>query len=213
MRMKADIEIVTGFIGSGKTSFINELIQDTLVDSEKIVIILCETGETQLEQIVKNDKRITIKYCNYENPLIEEYIKNILEVNCPHRVIIEFNGTWIVNELLDIIQSKSLIKLCKLTTMFHITDAVTFELYLSNMENMLLPPIKLSNLIVLNNTEAINKDKLEDVNLKLKRLNSHAHIIEAKNISEFKKLIEEAKILDNGFLKKFRIYMKNSLLK
>lgn len=195
MGIKADIEIVTGFIWSGKTSFINALIQDNLVDNEKVIIIQCESGDTSIEQRLENDKRITIKSCDFENPLTEEFIKNILDMYCPHRIIIEFNGTWFLNELLDILQSKSLNKLCKLTTMYHITDVVTFELYLSNMESMLLPTIKLSNLILLNNTNAINKDELKDINLKIKRLNPHAHIIEAKNTGEFKKAIEDKKEL------------------
>lgn len=213
MRMKADIEIVTGFIGAGKTSFINALIQNTLINNEKVVIIQCEIGEVQIEENLQKDKRITIKYCNHENLFTIGYIKYILDLHRPHRVIIELNGTWIINALLASLQNKDLKNRCKVTTVFHISDVTTFDLYLNNMGIMLLPSIKLSNLILLNNTDAISKQKLEEVRCKIKSLNSYAHILEVKTLGVFKATIKQAHILDKGLLKKFRIYMKNSLFK
>lgn len=213
MRMKADVEIVTGFIGSGKTSFVNALIQNTIVDKEKIVIIQCETGETIVEEKLQNHRAVIVKSCNEEKPFTEEYIKYILDLYRPHRLIIEFNGTEIIYELLNSLQKKDFKKRCKLTTMFHISNVATFDLYLSNMSSMLLPPIQGSNLILLNNIEAISKEKLEDIQCKVKNLNSHAFIIETKNTSSIKDSIKQADILDKGFSKKLRIYMKNSLCK
>jgi G3E family GTPase len=213
MRMKADIEIVTGFIGSGKTTFINALIQDTIVDNEKIVIIQCETGETKIEVKLQNHRAVIVKSCDEEKPFTEEYIKYILDLYRPHRLIIEFNGMEIINELLDSLHKRDLKKRCKLTTMFHISDVATFDLYLNNMSSMLLPPIQLSNLILLNNTDSIRKEKLEDIQFKIENLNSHAYIIEAKNTGLLKSTIKQANVLDKGFLKKCRIYMKNSLYK
>jgi len=61
MRIKADVEIVTGFLGSGKTSFINTLIDNTLVDGEKILVILCERGE---QDIIRSNSQIIIKDFN-----------------------------------------------------------------------------------------------------------------------------------------------------
>ncbi len=213
MRMKADVEIVTGFIGSGKTSFINTLIQDTIVDNEKIVVIQCEAGETKVDEKLQKHRCVLVKCCDEEKPFTEEYIKYLLDLYRPHRLIIEFNGTDIINELLDNLQKKELKKRCKLTTMFHISDVVTFDLYLNNMSSMLLPPIQLSNLILLNNIESVSKEKLEEIEVKIKNLNSHAHIIKVKNTGLLKSTVKQANILDKGFLKKCRIYMKNSLYK
>lgn len=213
MRMKADMEIVTGFIGAGKTSFINALIQDTLINNEKVVIIQCEAGQVQIEENLQKDKRITIKSCTHEKLFTIGYIKYILDLHRPHRLIIEFNGTWIINSLLASLQNNDLKNRCKLTTVFHITDVTTFDLYLNNMGIMLLPSIKLSNLILLNNTDAINKQKLEEIRYKIKNLNSYAHILNVKNTGVFKATLKQANILDKGFLKKFRIYMKNFLFK
>lgn len=213
MRMKADVELVTGFIGSGKTSFINALIQDTIIDNEKIVIIQCEAGETKVEAKLQKHRCVIVKSCDEENPFTEEYIKYILDLYRPHRLIIEFNGTENINELLDSIYKKDLKKRCKLTTIFHISDVATFDLYLNNMSSMLLPPIQLSNLILLNNTDSISKEKLEEIQLKIENVNSHAYIIGAKNTGLLKSTLKQANVLDKGFLKKCRIYMKNSLYK
>jgi len=57
MRMKCDVEVITGFIGSGKTSFLNGLLENTLVNEEKVLILLMENGETNIEEkFLKNNK-------------------------------------------------------------------------------------------------------------------------------------------------------------
>lgn len=46
--MKIDVEIVTGFLGAGKTSFINSLLKESQVEGEKIIVFQLESGKIQL---------------------------------------------------------------------------------------------------------------------------------------------------------------------
>jgi G3E family GTPase len=211
--MKADIEIVTGFIGAGKTSFINALIEETLVENEKIVLIQCEAGETEIKESLKKDKRIIIRLKDIENPLTAAYLKEILNIRRPHRVIIEANGTSSINEILDILYEKDMSSLCRLTTVFHIAEASTFHLFLNNMGNFLLPSIQLSNMILINNIDSINKDELQSIKSKINNINQHGHIVEVEHIDELRASIKAAKVLDNGILKRCRIYLKNFIYK
>jgi G3E family GTPase len=213
MRMKADIEIVTGFIGAGKTSFINALIEETLVENENIVIIQCEVGGTEIKESIRKDKRITVRMYNPEKQLTEEYVKDSLNLCYPHRVIIEANGTRVINELLDILNKKSISGLCRLTTIFHIAEAATFHLFLNNMGNFLVPSIQLSNLILINNTDFINKEELQSIKSKINNINQHGHVIEVKQIEELKASIKQAKVLDKGIVKKCRTYLRNFIFK
>lgn len=213
MKMKADIEIVTGFIGAGKTTFINALVEETLVNNENIVVIQCERGESQIKESLKKDKRITIKLHDPEILLNEGYIKEIINVYQPHRIIIETNGTRVVNELLNVLHKKEIALLSKVTTMFHIAEAATFNLFLDNMGNFLLPSIQLSNLILINNTDSINNEELHTIRSKIESINQHAHLIEVKDADHMKTTINQAKVLDNGILKKCRTYIKNIINK
>lgn len=213
MIIKSDIELVTGFLGSGKTSFINALLENTLIEKEKVVVIQCEKGETKIEDKFQNNNMVIVTEYIPEKPLTKGFIKHIAELHRPHRIIMEYNGTKTISELLDILSSNELKTICKLTTSFHILDAATFELYLNNMGNMLLPFIKLSNLILINGVDSIGKNQLNNIRVKINKLNPYAHIIESRNNGDIKEVIHKTKIMDNGILKKFRIGFKSIAFK
>ena len=54
--MKADLEIVCGFIEAGKTAFINALNELTKIDDEKALVILTEDGHSKIEANSKEYK-------------------------------------------------------------------------------------------------------------------------------------------------------------
>ncbi len=58
--MKIQVEIVTGFLGAGKTSFINSLIKESYVKGEKIIVIQLENGEEKISDEISNYGLVTI---------------------------------------------------------------------------------------------------------------------------------------------------------
>ena len=60
--MKADLEIVCGFIEAGKTAFINALNELTKIDDEKALVILTEDGHSKIEA---NSKEYKMKIASY----------------------------------------------------------------------------------------------------------------------------------------------------
>lgn len=211
--MKSHIEIVTGFLGSGKTSFINFLVNSTLVSNEKIIVIHCEKGEKSLDNNIETNPQVIINFYPPTQALTEEYIKHLLYLHKPHRIIIEANGTSPLDKLLNILGKKSLRKFCKITTIYYITDAKTFNVYFNNMLNIFLPSIQFSNLILINNTEQIDKKELDSIKSKLDLLNPYAYLIEINKINLMSSIIGKMNILDNGLQKKLRIFIKNLLYK
>jgi len=88
MAMKSDVEVITGFIGSGKTSFLNALIEGTLHKDERIVIIFLESGATELdERLMKHNQIKKIGYF-IDNEFTENELKKILRIYNPHKVFI-----------------------------------------------------------------------------------------------------------------------------
>ena len=60
--MKIKLEIVTGFLGSGKTSFINSYLDTDMCLEENILIILLEKGIKDIRDDLKNIKVIYLEY-------------------------------------------------------------------------------------------------------------------------------------------------------
>lgn len=211
MSMKIDIEVVTGFFGAGKTSFINALIKNTLVAKEKIVVIQCEKGEKNIEEKIPKSSQIVIKQYEPTKSLTEDYLKNIINIHSPNRIIIEYNGTRKIDEFLSILDEKKLKKLCYVSTIFNISDATTFNLFLNNMEGIIAPSIYNCNLAVINNSGRISNKELCTIKAKIESLNPKAYIMEVKDSRYLESVLSSEKILDNGLLKKFTLLLRNFL--
>lgn len=208
--MKADIEIVTGFIGSGKTTFINGLLEETLEKNERVVVLQLEEGETEIEEKFKGNEKITLIRSNYHS-LTEKNFAELLKKKTPHRVIIEFNGTEEIQELLDIIHSKTIKPLCKLTCTYYVSEGSNFQSYLNNMGRFLLPCVQITNLVVLNNSSDISKNTLENINIILKQHNKFVPILEVQDHSLMKESIKSSNLFHRGLLKKCDLFFKELL--
>ena len=75
--MKIHIEIVTGFLGAGKTSFINSLLSETQVEGEKVLIFQLEHGEKKVLQSTNTNYFVKVKELNEVKDLKEEMIYSI----------------------------------------------------------------------------------------------------------------------------------------
>uniref|UniRef100_UPI00374F90E2 GTP-binding protein n=1 Tax=Clostridium baratii TaxID=1561 RepID=UPI00374F90E2 len=74
---KVKVEIITGFLSSGKTTFINSLVNKTLIKNEKIVILLCEQGSTSVDITLEKKENISVKYITVNEEITEEMLFDI----------------------------------------------------------------------------------------------------------------------------------------
>ncbi|ACD51888.1 cobalamin biosynthesis protein [Clostridium botulinum] len=207
--MKIQVEIVTGFLGAGKTSFINSLIKESYVKGEKIIVIQLENGEEKISDEISNYGLVTIYKQSDLKKLNEDMISLISEYS-PNRIIIEFNGTYNLEDLFKIIDKKIYKNNMSLDRIYFIGDTRNLKSYVQNMGNFLVPFIELSNLIILNNTEKCNKENIESTKNMLNNINPSAYILEAENRESFNLLLRESEILENTFFKKIKVKINNS---
>ncbi|MBN1041637.1 MULTISPECIES: GTP-binding protein [Clostridium] len=207
--MKIQVEIVTGFLGAGKTSFINSLIKESYVKGEKIIVIQLENGEEKISDEISNYGLVTIYKQSDLKKLNEDMISLISEYS-PNRIIIEFNGTYNLEDLFKIIDKKIYKNNMSLDRIYFIGDTRNLKSYVQNMGNFLVPFIELSNLIILNNTEKCNKENIESTKNMLNNINPSAYILEAENRESFNLLLRESEILENPFFKKIKVKINNS---
>ncbi|TYQ12699.1 UNVERIFIED_CONTAM: hypothetical protein Cloal_3731 [Acetivibrio alkalicellulosi] len=193
--MKIQIDVITGFLDSGKTTYINEQIKEGRYLKEKTVIIQCENGQTEVN---KNDNIYVVK-CNNENSIDEEFFLEIIKEHSPLRIVVEHNGTWSIQLLLDLLDSSKLRKFCLLDRIIHTVDVNTFDVFINNMGSILTEQISLSNTIILNKTDNFPFEKLQSIRKTLKTLNKSAKVYKCITKKESNSLIYECLFSINAF--------------
>ena len=128
--MNIPVYIVTGFLGAGKTKFITDMLTDEgFSEGERTLLLCCDEGEEEYDPEV-------LKQCNTTLVSLEEVRqiagKRLIRMNREHqpeRVIIEYNSTWLMENLYAAEKPDS----WALAQIIDLVDASTFELYLKNM--------------------------------------------------------------------------------
>jgi G3E family GTPase len=206
--LKIHIEIVTGFLGAGKTSFINSLLSESQVEGERVLVFQLEHGEKKIIQSSNKNFSIIVQAINQVHELKEQMIYAIKEYN-PNRIIIEYNGTVNLNDLLDILNERIYKECCKITTIFFVADGNNLRQYIENIGSFMIPFIQNAHMIVVNNTGICKKEVLEESMRKIKNINPKAYILKVDNKYILRSILREAKVLDNGYIKKLRIKLIN----
>ena len=211
--MKVGVEVVTGFLGAGKSAFINSLINKTIADKERIVVITCESGDTQINEF--NEKEQSVKHISFmgEGLELNSEIYKIVKKSKPHRIIIEYNGTETLEHLYKCVFDNETGKLIKLDTIYFVCDGRNIEFYVMNMGEILLPFIQNSDVIVINNCNIEKNLNLENGIKLLEGLNHKAQIIKSQNNDDFKIALEKSKLLEDKLLRNMRVKLVDYMRK
>lgn len=207
-KIKINVEVVTGFLGAGKTSFINSLISESQVEGEKLIVFQMEAGNNEISKSSDFNYPLKLIKLNKVSELKQEMIYSIKKYK-PHRIIIEYNGTDSLDELFKILNEKIYREYSKISTVFFVADSKTINSYVDNMKNFLGPFIEASNMIVLNNIDYCKKDLLDDGLKKIRGINPKAYILRVNNKYILNSLLRESNVLDNGYIKKFKTKIRN----
>lgn len=180
--MKIKIEIILGLLESGKTNFINSMLESDEIYNETIVVIQDELGQTDINYpndkiSKKNINLITIEH-NTDDDINENYIKDIIIKYCPERIFIETNGMKNSSYILKVFNNYVIKKLCIVDDIVSIVDAETFNLYYRNMQDLLFSQIFNSEKIILNNLNKFTKNEITNIISQIKNINETASIME-----------------------------------
>ena len=141
------VYICTGFLDSGKTL----LVKDTLMEQEWIepgltLLILCEEGEEEYskEYLEENDM-VLLKIDKFEQ-LNAAFFTNCEKNYHPAQVVIEYNGMWKLEDLLQLKYPRK----WQIQGIYSTVNGTTLDMYLKNMRNMLMEQLTESELIIIN---------------------------------------------------------------
>jgi len=178
--MNIKVEIVIGFLGSGKTSFINSMLQGEEIQNEIIVVIQDEFGNCEIDSDLNNEKQqreIRVIKNDGDKEINADYIKKIIKEYIPDRIFIEVNGMKNSNNIINIFNEKSIKKICKIDDIISIIDVIKFPMYFRNMKSIVSTYIFNSETIILNNVHALKKKEFSRVQKEIKNINETANIL------------------------------------
>lgn len=166
---KVPVFIINGFLESGKTTFIkNAIIKDPKMKREKVLLVVCEEGEAEYENLPDNMKVHVIE--NKEDVRSDVFGK-INEKYKPTFVIIEYNGVWGMQTLYQTPMPKT----WGLADQMTIVDATTFESYFNNMKSIFADMLRSSTSVIMN--RCTRQDDFKMYKDSIKRTSPQAEIM------------------------------------
>ena len=100
--IRVPIYLITGFLESGKTTFLRfTLDQDYFQIDGKTLLILMEEGEEEYDTKALAKNNTVVEVIEKEEDLTTERLEAMEIIHQPDRVVIEYNGMWLVSRFYD----------------------------------------------------------------------------------------------------------------
>lgn len=176
------VDIISGFLGAGKTTFIKQLIHQVF-DGEKLVLIENEFGEIGIDGGFLKDAGIEITEMNSGCiccTLVGDFskaLRKVIEEYHPDRVMIEPSG---VGKLSDIVRAVEDVKKgadIEITGRITVVDGKKAKLYLKNFGEFFEDQVRYASAIVISRTQMMTDEKIEECVHMLREENGEAAII------------------------------------
>ncbi len=160
MSNKLPVYLFTGFLEGGKTHIIQESMEDQKFNSgEKTLIIQCEEGVDELDLSRFWGQNVYLEQIENEADFTKETLTALAKKHRLDRVVIEYNGMWMLNTLYENLPDNWAIYQ---EMMF--ADASTFLSYNANMRQLMVDKLLNCEMIVLNRTpDDIDKEEIHKV--------------------------------------------------
>ena len=177
------INIISGFLGAGKTTLIKKLLNE-VYKGQKVVLIENEFGEIGIDGGFLKDAGIEITEMNSGCiccSLVGDFgksLKEVLEKFKPDRIIIEPSGVGKLSDVIkavkDVQKDLSQVELDSYVT---VADAGKCKMYMKNFGEFFNNQIEHASTIILSRTQNLSQEKLEQVVKLIRGVNAEATII------------------------------------
>ena len=200
------IDIISGFLGAGKTTLIKKLINEALT-GEKLVIIENEFGEIGIDGGFLKDSGIEITEMNSGCiccSLVGDFgtaLKEVIDKYSPDRIIIEPSGVGklsdVMKAVLDVKEHADIV----LNSATTVVDCSKAKMYIKNFGEFFNNQIESAGAVILSRTQSSKAGQVEDCVARIKELNANAAIVTTSwddiSASAILGAMEHTNILDN----------------
>lgn len=204
------IDIVSGFLGAGKTTLIKKLLKEALAGT-KVVLIENEFGEIGVDGGFLKEAGIEIKEMNSGCiccSLVGDFgtsLKEVLDTYAPERILIEPSGVGKLSDVMKAVQGAMTDRGVELNSAVAVVDASKCKMYIKNFGEFFVNQIEHAGTIILSRTDKMSEEKLAACVAMIREHNEKATIIttpwdslDGKDILE---TIEGAKDLEAELMK------------
>lgn len=203
------IDIISGFLGAGKTTFIKKMLKEVFA-GEQIVLIENEFGEIGIDGGFLKDSGIEIREMNSGCiccSLVGDFgrsLKEVVDTYHPNRILIEPSGVGKLSDVIQAVQDVQGEIDAKLNSFTTVVDVTKCRIYSKNFGEFFSNQIAYAGAIVLSRTDKAKPEKIEESVAILRNLNKKAPIIttpiEQLSGAKLLEIMEGSKTLEEELL-------------
>ena len=176
------VDIISGFLGAGKTTLISKLLKEALKD-EQVVLIENEFGEIGIDGGFLKDSGVEIREMNSGCiccSLVGDFgtsLKEVVDKYHPDRIIIEPSGVGKLSDVIKAVKDLHIENEIRLNSASTVADASKVKVYMKNFGEFFNNQIEHAGTIILSRTQNVSEDKLKKAIELIRTVNENAHII------------------------------------
>lgn len=176
------IDIISGFLGAGKTTLIKKLIAEAFA-GQKLVLIENEFGEVGIDGGFMQEAGIEVSEINSGCICcslvgdFEEALKKVFETYHPDRIIIEPSGVAGLSDVIGAVSRVADGKEIVINSYITVADGTKYKMYMKNFGEFYRNQVESATTIVLSRTQNMPENRLETVINMIKEVNPDASII------------------------------------
>ena len=176
------IDIISGFLGAGKTTLIKKLLKDALAGT-KVVLIENEFGENGIDGGFLKESGIEIREMNAGCiccSLVGDFgtsLREVMAAYAPERILIEPSGVGKLSDVMRAINDASEHTEMHLNSAAAVVDASKCKVYLKNFGEFFNNQIAYAGTIILTRTDKVSEEKIAECVELLREYNKDATII------------------------------------
>ncbi|MBP5493982.1 MAG: cobalamin biosynthesis protein CobW [Lachnospiraceae bacterium] len=216
------IDIVSGFLGAGKTTFIQKMLKEVL-NKEKVVLIENEFGEIGIDGGFLKEAGIEIKEMNSGCiccSLVGDFgasLKEVIKTYSPERILIEPSGVGKLSDVIKAVadlEAKENMTDVALNAAVVVVDVSKCKMYIKNFGEFFINQVEAAGTIILSRTQNVSEEKLNEAVALLREHNAKATIIttpwDQLTGEQILKTYEAGKSLEEELLEEMKKEMAHS---
>lgn len=180
--MTTKIDIISGFLGAGKTTMINKLLDENVL-GEGIAIIENEYGDINIDSKRIGQTEIEIKSitsgcicCSLQGEF-DIAMKELIDEFKPNRIIIEPTGVGKLSDVINVVNKLKKQRDVVLNMAIAIVDAIEFEDFIDVFGDFFKDQIQHATTVMLSKTQLVEEGKVDEIINSITSLNPNSNII------------------------------------
>ncbi len=176
-----EILIVSGFLGAGKTTFINEFIQQQQkFENRKFAVLVNEFGDLSIDaEIIRKDSLEIIEIpsgciCCSLNASLPEAIDMVYEKIKPDVLLVEPSGVASPMNVLEAIERSKFAENFRMKAVICVVNASTFSDFIDDFGKFYVEQIRTADVVLINKADLVSDEEMREIEKEISKINPYA---------------------------------------